>query len=682
MKRHEIRSRHNEDAATLREYSRVNASAKKLFLIGAALAVGAFVFAASSLVARAATVSAATKISVVPLPVRVAIQGRPFTLTPQTRIVIGAPESAGAAHLLARQLRIATGFSFPLQTSKSAKSRRDAIFLTTRGADSALGKEGYQLDVTPQTITLRAPASAGLFYATQTLRQLLPPQIEAREKARGVSWKVPGVCIWDKPRFSYRGFMLDSSRHLQSESFVKRTLDLMAYHKLNVFQWHLTDDQGWRIESKKYPKLNEIGSWREENGKRYGGFFTQDQIRDIVAYAAQRGITIIPEIEMPGHAATMIRAYPELSCAAGGNVLCPGKESTFRFLEGVLSEVMELFPSKTIHIGGDEVDKTSWKNCASCQAIIAREGLKDEDGLQSWFTRRIAAFLRGKGRRMQGWNEIMRGGQLPHDAIVQQWDQPQSAAEAARDGYDVVVSQTTWTYFDYSYETTSLHKVYDGEPIPAGLTPAQARHILGAQAQLWTEVRPTDASADLFIWPRLIALAEVVWSPKAARDWDDFSRRLQTAHFERLALRGLGTASIDPKLVRRHLANPMEELVGKRVAAWQPQQIGATTQPVDYDVSDFFKSPGIYRVKLRYRNGAHGVNVESAALLEDGKEIARDAHSGFAGGYSRGNLYELNVARIKAGTRYVLRLELRGEGGTDSHGEIWLQTPGEDGAMN
>ncbi len=581
--------------------------------------------------------------------------------------------------MLAERLRTATGFAIPIKVIQGARDARGAIVLTSAGADAALGNEGYELNSGPRSVVIRAPGAGGLLYGTQTLRQLLPPQIESRSRAAGVVWSVPGVRIWDRPRFAYRGFMLDSSRHLQSEAFIRRTLDLMAYHKLNVFHWHLTDDPGWRIEIKKYPRLTSVGAWRDENGHRYGGFFSQAQVRGLVAYARARNITIVPEIEMPGHSAAAIAAYPELACDeqnGSGNVLCPGKPTTFTFLEDVLSEVIALFPSRSIHIGGDEVDKTSWKKCARCQALMKREGLKNEDELQSWFTLRIAAFLRSKGRRLQGWNEIMHGGKLPQDAIVQQWNQPSAAVEAARAGNDVVVSQTSWTYFDYSYDTTPLRKVYDGEPVPAALTPAEARHILGAQAQLWTEVRVDDASADSFIWPRLIALSEVCWSPREARNWDSFESRLNTAHIARLALRGLGEAATSPAQIRLLLSDPNNERnLGVRVAEWKPEQMSVVTKAVDWDISVFVKAPGTYRIKMKYDAGAHGLDTSALSLLEDGAEVARDEHPSFAGGASSGNTYELKVAHIRVGAKYVLRAQLRSDGGTDSRGWVWLQAP-------
>ncbi|MGI8906922.1 MAG: beta-N-acetylhexosaminidase [Candidatus Sumerlaeaceae bacterium] len=523
---------------------------------------------------------AAEVINVVPLPAQFRVSGEPFILNASTRLLHGSGSgSSETAGLLADQLRMVTGFPIATGLYESGTTATNAITLTTDGADTALGEEGYELICSAQHIVVRAPREAGLFYGTQTLRQLLPPQVESRTTSTvAMQWQVPGVRIWDRPRFGYRGFMLDSSRYLQSEEFVRRTIDLMAYHKLNRFHWHLTDDPGWRLEIKKYPKLTSVGAWREQHGG-YGGFFTQDQVRSIVAYAAQRQITVIPEIEMPGHSAAAVASYPQITCdpvpdaaatkvGGGINTYCPGKPETFEFIENTLTEVLDLFPSAVIHIGGDECSKERWKVCPRCQAVMQRESLASEEALQSWFTGKVAAFLRSKGRRLMGWNEIMQGGSLPKDAIVHQWNDDEASIKAARAGNDVVVSRAAWTYFDHAwdresltglhnllkiqgvgepektgYGITPLRRVYESDPVPPGLTPAEAAHILGEQAQLWTELRATDAAADQYIWPRLVALAEASWSPREKLDWKGFTNRLKSAHFERLALRGLGNAS-------------------------------------------------------------------------------------------------------------------------------------------
>jgi hexosaminidase len=402
-----------------------------------------------------------------------------------------------------------------------------------------------------------------LFYGVQTLLQLLPPEIYSTNEVGGVKWQAPCVEIQDWPRFKWRGFMLDVSRHFFNKSEVETVLDLMAIHKLNTFHWHLVDDQGWRIEIKKYPKLTEIGAWRPGVGfdfpsnsttaydasGRYGGFYTQDDIREVVKYAAARHIMVVPEIEMPGHSTAALKAYPEYSCAGGpfepqltggifDGIYDPAKEQTFHFLDDVLGEVIPLFPGKYIHIGGDEVPKDTWKKSRDCQDLMKREGLKNEDELQSWFTRRIEKIVSAHGRTMIGWSEILQGG-LAENAAVMDW--LGDGKEAAGTGHDVVMTPTGYCYFDF-YQSSNrvaepkaatwgglltLSKLYSYDPAPKGFPPEWASHILGTQGNLWTELVPNLSHAEYMMFPRACALAEVGWSSRSARNWDDFMRRLQ-----------------------------------------------------------------------------------------------------------------------------------------------------------
>lgn len=414
-----------------------------------------------------------------------------------------------------------------------------AIRFTTSGADPALGDEGYSLVVSKAGIIVRAPKPAGLFYGAQTVRQLIGRQYPA---------KVPHLRIIDKPRFGWRGLLLDVSRHFRDIEFVKRQIDLLAFHKMNVFHWHLVDDQGWRLEIKRYPKLTEVGAWRQEASGRYGGFYTQAQVREIVDYAAKRFITVVPEIEMPGHCNAALAAYPEYSCTGGpfttptlwgvfSDVYCAGNEGTYAFNEGILEETLALFPSKFIHIGGDEVPKTRWQACAKCQAKIKAEGLKDEHELQSYFVRRIDKWLTARGRRLVGWDEILEGGLAP-GATVQSWRGMEGAIDAAKMGHDVIVSPTSHCYLDYPYTTTSVEKSYSFEPVPAELTAEQAKHVLGGEGNMWAERTPLPDDTDRMVFPRLSALAEVYWSPKVARSWAAFKPRLDR-HLDTLAAMGV-----------------------------------------------------------------------------------------------------------------------------------------------
>ena len=429
-----------------------------------------------------------------------------------------------------------------------------------------LPQEGYELSIAKEGLTIRSSSAQGLFYAFQTLKQLLAQD----EKG----WYFPAAEIKDEPRFPYRGMHLDVARHFHPVETVKAMIDQLAYHKINTFHWHLTEDQGWRIEIKKYPKLTEVGAYRngtlvghyndqprQFDGKRYGGFFTQEEIKDIVQYAAHRFIEVIPEIELPGHAQAAIAAYPELGCTGESyevwqmwgiseNVYCP-TEATFEFLEGVFDEVVALFPSKYIHIGGDECPKIQWKESAFCQELMRKEGLKDEYELQSYFIRRIEKYLNSKGKQIIGWDEILEGGVAPN-ATVMSWRGLEGGIEAAKAGHDVIMTPTSNCYLDY-YQSDHpdeplaiggylpLKKVYDFEPIPAELSPEESKHILGSQVNVWTEYIPTREKLEYMIFPRLCASAEVGWSAPE-KDFDNFVQRL-APHLGRLEEMGIRPAN-------------------------------------------------------------------------------------------------------------------------------------------
>ena len=426
--------------------------------------------------------------------------------------------------------------------------------------DESLPAEGYELNVDGEGIEVRASQFPGFLYALQSLEQLLPAAVYGTEPAPDAAWEVPCVKIADAPRFAYRGMHLDVARHFFSVDEVKRYIDVMAIHKLNTLHWHLTDDQGWRIEIKRYPELTAVGSirkatvvrkeWGTYDGTPYGGFYTQDEIRDVVKYAADRGVTVIPEIDLPGHMLAALTAYPELGCTGGpyevwgrwgvaDDVLCPGREKTFEFLEGVLTEVMELFPSEYIHIGGDECPKVRWEKCPRCQAKIRQLGLKDdgehtaEHYLQSYVTDRIGKFLARHGRRIIGWDEILEG-RAPSDAVVMSWRGSEGGIAAAKLGHDVIMTPNSHFYFDYyqSLDTDAepfgiggyipMEQVYSYDPAFPELTPEQQKHILGVQANLWTEYVLSDEHLEYMLLPRLAALSEVQWCLPETKDWNRF----------------------------------------------------------------------------------------------------------------------------------------------------------------
>ncbi|HCL91757.1 MAG TPA: beta-N-acetylhexosaminidase [Candidatus Paceibacterota bacterium] len=509
--------------------------------------------------------------ALIPAPRKLECREGTFNLHPKTHILADRA-SQDTARYLAERLRQATGYKLKTTLGTEPRKAKGAIILTTQEAKAALGPEGYELIVAPDEVALRASGQAGMFYGVQSLLQLLPPQIFAAKPEPGQAWQAPCVWIEDQPRFKWRGVLFDTARHFFPKAEVKQLLDVLALHKVNMLQLHLTDDQGWRVEIGRYPRLTQVGAWRDEAGfgldpklsttygpdGRYGGYYTKADIWDIVAYAAARHITVVPEIEMPGHASAALAAHPELSCSGGpytpnakggvfAGVYCAGREETFEFLQNVLAEVCELFPGKYIHIGGDEVPKDNWKQCPRCQARIRQEGLEDERELQSYFIRRIEKFINAQGRTLIGWSEIREGG-LAQNAVVMDWIG--GAAEAASTGHDVIMSPTSHCYLDY-YQSTNhatepkaiggyvpLSKVYAFEPIPPNLAPAHQSRLLGAQGNLWTEYIPNFKHAQYMLFPRLCALAEVVWSPPGARNWEDFLRRLpvQFQRFDQLGV--------------------------------------------------------------------------------------------------------------------------------------------------
>ncbi len=395
--------------------------------------------------------------------------------------------------------------------------------------------EGYYLLITPDKISIKANTNNGLFYGVQTLIQIIYNQKMTSDLTELL---IPSAEITDYPKFKWRGLNLDCCRHFMTKDFIKRYIDLLALQKMNVLHWHLTEDQGWRIEIKKYPELTKIGAYRKyDDGTVYGGYYTQEDIKEIVHYASERFITVVPEIEMPGHSTAAIATYPNLSCTGGtfevgtlwgiyNDIYCAGNEETFKFIESVLTEVIELFPSKYIHIGGDEAPKDRWQNCPKCQQRIKDEGLADEHELQSYFIQRVEKFLNSKGKQIIGWDEILEGGLAP-GATVQSWRGVKGAIEAAKMNHDVIVSPTSHCYFDYPIETTDVPKVYSFNPVPDELSEEEAKYVLGSEGNMWTEYAPQHL-VDYRLFPRLTALSEVLWTYPAERNYDSFAERLQS----------------------------------------------------------------------------------------------------------------------------------------------------------
>ena len=509
---------------------------------------------------------------IIPFPSQIEPRSGEFYLFADTVIMTDAANRLNGGYLQ-KLLEAPTGLSLPVQTGGQAG--KNSICLRLDPKLAALGREGYRLIISAESITVEALEPAGVFYGIQSLRQLLPVEVETRQPVSGVEWKLDCQVITDWPRFSWRGFMLDEGRHFQGRDTVLRTLDLMALQKLNVFHWHLTEDQGWRIEIKKYPRLTGMGSRRagtryafgggEHNGVTHGGFYTQADIREIVAYAAERYITIVPEVEMPGHALAALAAYPEFSCTGGPfevathfgifpDIFCAGKEATFTFLEDVLDEVLDLFSSSTIHIGGDEAPKKRWKTCPDCQKRILEEHLEDEKALQVYFTNRIAAYLDSKGRRAMGWNEILQEG-LVKNAVVQFWarGREQLVEAIRRDHRPVVMSTYLEAYLDHAYSLMPLSRAYRYEPVPKELVEEEAGSILGLEFPLWTEWVPDRARLDYQTYPRLIAMAETAWTPKERKNLENFRARLPgfLRRLERLGVRYAPMREVEPAWIKR-----------------------------------------------------------------------------------------------------------------------------------
>lgn len=514
------------------------------------------------------------KTLLVPLPNELSSSSGHFTLNNGTKIFIEQALNDSCKQTIEswiKELRTVTGYknlaakTFKAKTSSkysgvSAKivsaAAKGIHFVSVKN----LPAEGYELTVTPDNITVKASSHRGIFYAIQTMKQLFPTAVYGKSMAANTVWAMPCVNIKDEPRFGYRGVMIDVSRHFFSADEMKRIIDVMAVHKLNTLHWHLTDDQGWRIEIKRYPLLTEYGSirkktmirkeWDNYDNTPYGGFYTQEQIKDIVKYAAKRCITIIPEIDLPGHMMAALACYPNLGCTGGpyevssqwgvrDDVLCPGKEETFKFIEGVLTEVMQLFPSKLIHIGGDECPKVRWEKCPLCQARIKAEGIKGNEKhsaeffLQSYVTERVEKFINAHGRQIIGWDEILEGKLAPK-ATVMSWRGMDGGLEAAQMHHPVIMSPNTYVYLDYyqSLNTADeplaiggylpVERVYSLEPVPAQLNENEAKYIIGAQGNLWTEYIASDKHLEYMLLPRLAALSEVQWTKPALKDYKRF----------------------------------------------------------------------------------------------------------------------------------------------------------------
>ncbi len=493
-----------------------------------------------------------SKLGIVPQPSEVIVKPSSFTITSKTKIVLQSSnnELFNIGNQLKMRFKASAGFNLEV-----AKTKPLTNYISIKTDSSLkLNNEGYHLNVSTTAIEIEAKTARGAFYAIQTLLQLLPSEMESNSVA-DIAWQIPCVSIADYPRFAYRGMHLDVCRHFFSVEFIKKQLNIMAMYKLNTFHWHLTDDQGWRIEIKKYPKLTDIGSKRvEAEGNEYSGFYTQEQIKDVVRYANERFINVIPEIELPGHALAALAAYPEYSCTGSpfkvrniwsveADVFCAGNDETFQFIDNIISEVITLFPYEYFHIGGDECVKDRWKTCPKCQLRIKTEGLTNVNELQSYFVKRVEKNLQDKGKKMIGWDEILEGG-LASSATVMSWRGEDGGIAAANQNHNVIMTPDKWTYLDYYQGSnkvepqeigglTTLENTYEYNPIPKRLPSNKHHYILGTQGNVWTEYMYTPEKVEYQIYPRIIALAEVAWSLSRNKNYTQFLQRMNN-QFPRL----------------------------------------------------------------------------------------------------------------------------------------------------
>lgn len=643
---------------------------------------------------------------IIPKPAEITLfTGSPARLTPDSLIITETQDKAflDQAGQLQQMLSAGTGLPLPLKPAGQASKKAACIVIKKDPALAARGEEAYSIQSSPSGIILSAADARGIFYAGQSLVQMMPSVFHDRTGDKSaVRWNISETPfrITDYPRFSWRALMIDEARHFFGEKTIKQIIDQMALLKMNILHWHLTDDTGWRIEIKKYPRLTSIGSKRRESeigtwnsgksdGTPHEGFYTQEQIRDIVQYAARRNITIVPEIEMPGHASAAAVAYPFLSLKTPGEVpttfivntaFDPTSEKTYAFLSDVLDEVTAIFPGRIIHIGGDEVryDK-QWKGVPEIEEFMKKNGMKSYADVQMHFTNRMSGIIAQKGRRMMGWNEIYghdvngdgggkAGAKLDTNAVIQFWKGNTSLAKnAIRDGHDVINSLHTSTYLDYSYGSIPLQKAYGFEPVFPGLEKQYHFRVKGLGAQVWTEWISTPERLHYQAFPRACAFAEVGWTPAGKKDFPDFKKRLK-AYSERMDLMGIKFArNVISQIDKSDFFNT------PRIGTWTPATL--TREEHSFDVTKLVKASGKHTVTLLYDKGAHAIEIESVALYENSREVSRDAHAGRSGAHKENIQYILNAPAPRQGATYTVKANFKGAGGRDSHGTVYFETP-------
>lgn len=680
--------------------------------------VAFFLFALSV----SASAAAAATPSIIPLPEEMQMRPGAFTLCPSLMPgaapghplvkIFADAASEGDADYLAQLLFRSTGQQFAIVSSSAAGPIHEGILLTTTSANTNLNDEGYELTVAPDSVVIRGPTSAGVFYGVQSFLQLLPPKVYAPQTASNVVWSTPCVDIFDQPQYHWRGAMLDVARHFITKGQIKEVLDAMAIHKLNVFHWHLSDDQAWRLEITNYPALTTNSAWRAamdyslnqrsnsntNSAGQYGGFFTQADAREIVAYARQLHITVVPEIELPCHATAALAAYPQFGCGDpqadynmdyphidyGVDLFSPGSPGTMAFFEDVLREVMAIFPSQYIHCGGDEViasGDTQWNSYSAdvseMEAVgITPSGSSSIIAYQHWLSTNLDAFIESKGRTMMGWSEYEAGGVVPNAAVMD-WETGSSseAVPVAEAGDKVVMSPDNDCYINY-VEATNLNyeppfivgsspsylqvsNVYDFNPLPASLPAQYDTNILGAQCNLWTEYVPSYENVMFKMFPRLCAMAEITWTPQALQNYSNFAQRLV----------------VDEQRLSEMGANYDHEII-PTIGTWGPAP--ATYSTLLWNITTNVTASGEIDVSFRYNSGSDGLNIAWADLLQNGTEIDRDTHFGYAqnstaaAATTNQTIYVLHLPAYQPGATYTIGASVEGIGGTDSYGTVYL----------
>lgn len=632
-------------------------------------------------------------INVIPQPLEMSVQAGTFKINSDTKIYADR-DATQVADLFAKTLRLSTGFALPV--SNSIKPEKGICFVMDKKSGT-LGKEGYRLTVSPDNITVMAANAPGLFYGAQTLRQLLPAQVESQTKIKGTKWVVPCVTVCDTPRFNWRGYMKDVSRTFYSVDVLKKYMDVMALYKMNVLHLHLTDDQGWRIEIKKYPKLTTplttvFAPVHKQPAER-SGFYTQEQIKDLVKYATERNITLVPEIDVPGHSWATLLVYPELGVndkhdpghvfpflASWGywgtqftpNTLDPTKENVYQFLDDVFTEITELFPGDYIHFGGDEVRHSCWDAEPHVTKFIKEHNLENSTGLQNYFVARVCRIIKSKGKKPIGWNDILQNpDNLTKETAIMSWLGSNAITKAAQNGFYTVAAPTYPMYFDITQadrndgtmtdlaygSINGINVVYNYDPT-RGLDEAQQRYVLGIQGNLWTAVSQNVKDMNVQNFPRLIALAENAWSAKQNKDFADFTKRLEKTYDR------LDELKID-------YYRPGGYITG----TWKPEQLTTAFSLLEWDVTPKVYADGRIMAGFYHTGGKNFMDIRKVELLENGKVVSTDEHTGLADEFrgthkTKTYVYNLALDKYNPKAKYTIRAEVKGNGGTESSGNF------------